>query len=474
MTTPAAGEPVVKTISLYQKTQKIYPRSVQGVFARWRWAMVWTTQIVFYGTPWLLWNDRQALLFDLLARRFYIGGLVLYPQDFIYLTGLLIVSAYALFLFTAVAGRLWCGYACPQTVYTEIFLWIEHHFEGDRAQRMRLDAGPWTTDKVLRKGGKQGVWFLFSLWTGFTFVGYFTPIRTLAGLVLGLGLGPWEAFWVLFYALATYGNAGFLREQVCKYMCPYARFQSAMFDKDTLIISYDAERGDPRGARSKQVDAKSKGLGDCVDCGLCVQVCPTGIDIRKGLQYECIGCSACIDACDHIMDKMDYAPGLIRYATQNSLQQHLTRGQMWRRALRPRVLGYTAVLVLIVGAVGASLWLRVPFRVDVVRDRATLARQAEDGRIENLYRLQIMNATEQPQRFRLAATGLPGLVVTPGEAVAVGPAEARWVTVAVQVGFETASQAGPGPHAIQFEVERAEVGHAPAVVREKSTFIVPR
>ncbi|MFM2054107.1 MAG: cytochrome c oxidase accessory protein CcoG [Pseudomonadota bacterium] len=471
---PSGSASAPRTVSLYQKTKKIYPRAVSGHFAKWRWALVWLTQLVFYGTPWLLWNDRQAVLFDLISRRFYIFGLVLYPQDFIYLTGLLIISAYGLFLFTAVGGRLWCGYACPQTVYTEIFLWFEHRFEGDRAQRMKLDAGPWDAGKIRRKGGKHLAWILFALWTGFTFVGYFTPIRTLAAEAMSFGFGPWEWFWVLFYAFATWGNAGFMREQVCKYMCPYARFQSAMFDKDTLIISYDAERGDPRGSRSKKVDPKSKGLGDCVDCGVCVQVCPTGIDIRNGLQYECIGCAACIDACDGIMDKMGYARGLVRYATQNGLQEHLSRGSMWRRVLRPRVLVYTAILVLIVGAVGASIWMRAPFRVDVVRDRASLARIVDEGRIENVYRLQVMNASELPQRYRVAVDGLPRLSVDLKREILVGPAEATWVTVAVQSEFEVAQQAGPGSHEIHFDIERVDPQGAPQVVREKSTFIIPR
>ncbi|NRT55553.1 cytochrome c oxidase accessory protein CcoG [Sphaerotilus uruguayifluvii] len=469
---PAAG---VKTVSLYQKSKKIYPRAVSGYFAKWRWALVWLTQIVFYGLPWLMWNDRQAVLFDLISRRFYLFGLVLYPQDLIYLTGLLIISAYGLFLFTAVGGRLWCGYACPQTVYTEIFLWFEHRFEGDRAQRMKLDAGPWTAEKIRRKGAKHLAWVLFALWTGFTFVGYFTPIHTLAAEALSFGFGPWEWFWVLFYAFATWGNAGFMREQVCKYMCPYARFQSAMFDKDTLIISYDAERGDPRGSRGKKVDPKSKGLGDCVDCGVCVQVCPTGIDIRNGLQYECIGCAACIDACDGIMDKMNYPRGLIRYATQNGLKEHFSRGQMWQRVLRPRVLIYTAILILIVAAVGASIWLRTPFRVDVIRDRASLARIVDDGRIENVYRLQVMNSDEKQHHFRIQVTGLPKLRVEPETAFDVGPAEARWVTIAVQAEPEVATEAGAGSHAIHFDIERADSsGDVPVVVREKSTFIVPR
>jgi cytochrome c oxidase accessory protein FixG len=310
---------VVSVVSLYQKSQKIYPRAVSGWFMRWRWTLVFATQLVFYGMPWLQWNGRQAVLFDLAARRFYIFDLVLYPQDFIFLTGILIICAYSLFLFTAVAGRLWCGYACPQTVYTEIFMWIERRIEGDRVARMKLDASPWTFDKVWRKTAKQGAWLALGLWTGFTLVGYFTPIKTLWAESFTLSFGPWEWFWVLFYGFATYGNAGWMREQVCKYMCPYARFQSAMFDKDTLIISYDPARGDPRGSRSRKADPKALGLGDCIDCLLCVQVCPTGIDIRKGLQYECIGCAACIDVCDGVMDKMNYPRGLIRYATQNSM-----------------------------------------------------------------------------------------------------------------------------------------------------------
>ena len=324
----AAGQ----VVSMYRSEKKIHARAVSGWFAAWRWLLVWGTQLLFYGLPWLPWNGRQAVLFDLGARRFYIFDLVLYPQDFIYLTALLVISAYALFLFTAVAGRLWCGFACPQTVYTEIFMWVERHFEGDRSARMRLDAAPWSADKLWRKGGKQAVWVAIGLWTGFTFVGYFTPIHTLWAEVwatLGLGaatqpgLGPWEAFWVLFYGFATYGNAGYMREQVCKYMCPYARFQSAMFDKDTMIVSYDPGRGEPRGSRPRSLahaEVKAQGKGDCIDCTLCVQVCPTGIDIRDGLQYECISCSACIDVCDGVMDKMQYPRGLIRFATENGLE----------------------------------------------------------------------------------------------------------------------------------------------------------
>ncbi len=474
----AADDSTVAVVSLYQKQKKIYARAVTGWFATWRWLLVWATQLVFYGLPWLSWNDRQAVLFDLASRRFYIFGLVLYPQDLIYLTGLLMLSAYALFLFTAVAGRLWCGYACPQTVYTEIYMWFEHKLEGDRAQRMKLDAGPWNFNKLWRKTGKQAAWILFGLWTGFTFVGYFTPIHTLAAEAVSWGFGPWEWFWVLFYGFATYGNAGYMREQVCKYMCPYARFQSAMFDRDTLIISYDQERGDPRGSRSKKADPAALGLGSCIDCNLCVQVCPTGIDIRDGLQYECIGCAACIDVCDGIMDKMGYAPGLIRYDTENGLEQHLSKSQRLRRIFRPRVMIYSVIMVVICAAFAISISVRDPFRVDVVRDRASLARIVGDGLVENVYRLQIMNAAEHPQQYRVAVQGLPGAVLGDGSpgTVSLSAAEARWVTLSVQIPFETAQQAGPGAHPMVFLIERTAGPDEPKAVTltEKTTFIVPR
>jgi cytochrome c oxidase accessory protein FixG len=472
----AAGSDTAEVVSLYQKQQKIYPRAVHGWFAAWRWALVWLTQLVFYGLAWLPWNGRQALLFDLAARRFYIFGLVLYPQDFIYLTALLVISAFSLFLFTAVADRLWCGYACPQTVYTEIFLWVERVFEGDRNQRLKLDAAPMSANKLARKGGKQLAWIAIGLWTGFTFVGYFTPIRTLAHEAWNLSFGPWEWFWVLFYGFATYGNAGYMREQVCKYMCPYARFQSAMFDHDTMVISYDVARGDPRGTRGRSADKKALGLGDCIDCGLCVQVCPTGIDIRNGLQYECIGCAACIDVCNGVMDKMHYPRGLIRYVTENGLAQGWSRRQMFARVLRPRVLVYTGVLVLISSAVLVSLALRSPFKVDIVRDRAALAREVEDGRIENVYRLQVMNATEQAQHYRLGVSGLPHAQLVGTTEISVPPAGAQWVAVSVQIPHEEAEHAGPGIHPIHFEVERLPLGEATPAARvsEKSTFLVPR
>ena len=455
-------------ISLYAAHQRIYPRSVSGLFSKWRWGMVWLTQIIFYGLPWLEFGQRQAVLFDLGARRFYIFGLVLYPQDFIYLTGLMVISALSLFLFTAVAGRLWCGYACPQTVYTEVFMWIEKQVEGDRTARMRRDGQNWGLEKAARKTLKHIIWIAVALWTGFTFVGYFSPIRQFAGEFVQMSLGPWETFWTFFYGFATYGNAGFMREQVCKHMCPYARFQSAMFDKDTLIVTYDKERGEPRGARSRKADPKTLNLGACVDCNLCVQVCPTGIDIRKGLQYECIGCGACVDVCDAVMDRIGYARGLVKYSTDNAMKQGWSQSQTLRHVFRPRVLVYSTILGSIVLAMLVSLNLRTLFKVDVVRDRGVMARIVDGDNIENVYRLQIMNATESNQRYRITAGGLAGLKLSTENVVLVESTQARWVTVRLQVPMQDMT---PGSHAIAFDIESLD---APGHLTEKSVFLVPR
>lgn len=464
----APQEPEEVMVSLYAAHQKIYPRSVSGLFSNWRWGMVWLTQLIFYGLPWLEWGQRQAVLFDLGVRRFYIFGLVLYPQDFIYLTGILVISALSLFLFTAVAGRLWCGYACPQTVYTEIFLWIEKMVEGDRSARLRLDAQALSVNKFMRKGVKHCLWLAVALWTGFTFVGYFTPIKELGTEFLHMGMGSWEVFWTLFYSFATYGNAGFMREQVCKHMCPYARFQSAMFDKDTLIVTYDAKRGEPRGARSRKADLSTLGLGACVDCSLCVQVCPTGIDIRNGLQYECIGCGACVDVCDTVMDKVGYPRGLVKYATENAMHRGWTRSQTLRHIVRPRVLVYSAVLGSIVLAMVVSLSLRVPFKVDVVRDRGVMARIVGAGKIENVYRLQLMNATESTQRYKITVSGLPGLALSSESIVTVESTQAHWVALRALAPPEAAAS---GSHPIQFEIESLD---SPGRLVEKSVFLIPR
>ncbi len=455
---------------LYAAHQKIYPRSVSGLFAKWRWALVILTQILFYGLPWLEWGQRQAVLFDLGARRFYILGLVLYPQDFIYLTGLLIVCALSLFLFTAVAGRLWCGFACPQTVYSEIFMLVERLIEGDRGARIKLDHEPLSLSKASKKTLKQMAWVSIALLTGFSFVGYFTPIKAVSLELMHWSLGPWEMFWILFYGFATYGNAGHMREQVCLYMCPYARFQSAMFDRDTLIVTYDESRGEPKGHRSKHEDSTAKGLGDCVDCTLCVQVCPTGIDIRDGLQYQCISCGACADVCDSVMGKVGYAKGLVRFTTENALLLQLSKTQMWERVLRPRVIIYATLLGVLVLLISTSLALRVPFKMDVVRDRGALARFTDHDSLENVYRLQIMNASESTKTFHLDVTGLPHIALRSNAEVIVPPTESSWVAVQVDVPYPDTSLE-TGSHRIWFEL--LDQGSLVSI-KERSVFIVPR
>jgi cytochrome c oxidase accessory protein FixG len=462
-----SNEAVVEE-SLYEVRKKIYARSVSGWFATWRWIFVILTQLVYYGFCWLPWNGRQAVLFDLVERKFYIFGLVFWPQDVFFLAILLIISAYALFLFTAIGGRLWCGYACPQTVYTSLFMWLEKIFEGDRNARMKLDQAPMSGEKLLRRSGKILAWSLFSLWTGFTFVGYFTPIKTLWAEFWSISLGPWEFFWVFFYGAFTYLNAGHMREQVCKYMCPYARFQGVMFDPDTLIITYDGERGEPRGTRSKKADYKAQGLGDCVDCELCVAVCPTGIDIRKGLQYECIGCAACIDVCDQVMDKMGYPKGLIRYSTEHAMEHHWTWRQIVNHIARPRVFLYTGILGLICIAFIWGLATKPSLRVDVIRDRATLAREVEDGLIENVYRLQVMNISEAAQHYSLSVSGMDGIRLLGEKEFDVPAATTKPYTIAVRVPAEAGKK---GSNQIFFDLKSAS--DANIAVHEKASFIQP-
>ena len=391
--------------SMYESAKKIYPREIGGRFDNLSKLATIILLGLFYAVPWMNWDERQAILFDLPARKFYLIGLTLWPQDFPYLAMLLMILALSLFFFTALAGRLWCGFACPQTVWTEIFIWMEQWTEGTRSQRMKLDKAPWSWNKLRRKGSKQFLWITFSMWTGFTFVGYFTPIRELGAEIVALNVGGWTLFWGLFYGFATYGNAGYMREQVCKYMCPYARFQSAMFDKDTLIISYDEERGEPRGGRKRSVDHKEAGLGDCIDCQLCVQVCPTGIDIRKGLQYECIACAACIDACDSIMDKMNYPRGLVRYTTENALHNKGTH------VLRPRMIVYGVILLALIVGLTTSMATRTPVILDVIRDRNALYRELPGDMIENAYTLKLINQNEQEQAFVLDITGVDGITL---------------------------------------------------------------
>ena len=391
----------VKDGPLYAAHRKVHARSVTGRFNRLRVAAVFALLGLYYGLPWVRWDGHQAILFDLPARKFHLFGLTFFPQDFFLLSWLLIIAALSLFFFTALAGRLWCGYACPQTVWTQAFVWMERLTEGDRPRRLKLDRRGWDADKMLRKSAKQVLWVCFALYTGFTFVGYFTPITTLPNGIAHGSLGGWESFWVLFYSFATYGNAGYMREQVCKYMCPYARFQGAMFDKHSLVITYDEARGEPRGARARGKDPKAHGLGDCLDCTLCVQVCPTGIDIRNGLQLECIACAACIDACDGVMDRMGYSRGLVRYTTQAAME-----GKR-RQLLRPRTLIYGTLLAVFISAFLYVVTHRELVTVDVMRDRNALYRTLDDGAIENVYTVHLVNKDGAAHEVHLEVQSLP-------------------------------------------------------------------
>ena len=413
---------------VYAKHKKVYPREVHGIFANLRALGVTVLLGLFYGLAWLPWEGHQSVLLDLPARKFYIFGMTFWPQDFFYFAWLLIIAALALFYVTALAGRLWCGYACPQTVWTEIFLWIERKVEGSRNQQIKRDRADMSTTKFRVKATKHFIWITFSLFTGFTFVGYFTPIRELAVSFVNWDLGPWETFWIFFYGFATYGNAGWMREQVCIYMCPYARFQSAMFDKDTLIIAYDDARGEPRGSRKKSTDPRQTGLGDCVDCTLCVQVCPTGIDIRDGLQYQCIGCAACIDVCDEVMDKMGYPKGLVRYTTEHAMAGVHTN------IIRPRTIMYTILLLALTVGLFYAISQRTPLELDIIRDRNSLYRETANGLVENVYTLKVVNMDEQTHRYSLTVSGLDGLeLVNATPVIEVSGGEVLTLPVSVRV-----------------------------------------
>ncbi len=458
-----SSEQVKRTRDLYVKAEKIYPRQVHGIFARLRVLSVWALLGFFYIGPWITWNGRQAILLDLPNRQFHLFGITFWPQDFIFLTWILIIAALALFFFTSLAGRLWCGFACPQTVWTETFIWIERFVEGDRNQRIKLDKAPWGPEKIFKKASKHALWLSFALFTGYTFVGFFSPIKELTLDLIEWQLGPWEMFWVFFYAFATYGNAGWLREQVCLYMCPYARFQGVMFDEDTLIIAYDEKRGESRGHRKKNdTEYKLKGLGDCIDCKQCVHVCPTGIDIRKGLQYECIACAACIDVCDDVMDKMGYEKGLIRYSTQHSMEGKTTK------ILRPKTMLYGGLMAVLLVGFFIAVGLRTPVEMDIMRDRNHLYVENPQGLIENVYTIKVANMDQKKHTYRISVEGLPDMQLNGKTEFSIAPGKVKTLPfrVAVDPGDLTRTS-----NTIYFTVESLD--NSEIRQQEESRFIGP-
>lgn len=452
--------------SMYEKRKKIYVREIEGFFQKLRTWTLWALMLAYFGTAWLNWEGRQAILFDLPARQFHIFGITFWPQDFMLLAWLLIISAFLLFTVTNIAGRVWCGYTCPQSAWSFIFMWIEERAEGSRNARMKLDKEPTSPTKVRKKTIKHIGWLIVALWTGITFVGYFTPIRELVPDFFTLNTSGWALFWILFFTVATYVNAGWMREQVCIYMCPYARFQSVMYDNDTLAVSYDYNRGEPRGKRSKKAeDAPLQStLGDCVDCSLCVQVCPVGIDIRDGLQYQCIGCALCIDACDEIMVKLDKPKGLIRYTTENELNGQKTH------FMRPRLLGYSAMVLIMILAFSYVLLNRVPFKLEVARERGALYQETANDTITNSYTLKLLNMSQAPHDYTLSVEGLSNVKVRGDTKYHLRVNEVKETPLTLEFNPATEKR-NEARSTIYFVIHDAKSGEE--VHRVKNTFIAP-
>ncbi|MCL6271012.1 cytochrome c oxidase accessory protein CcoG [Sansalvadorimonas sp. 2012CJ34-2] len=465
---PQGNEPdIIETVSLYKRREKIYTRAFAGFYRNLRLYGGSLLFLLFFGTVWLQWGDRQAVLWDIPTRHFYIFGETFLPQDFILLSAMLMIAAFGLFFITVLAGRIWCGYACPQSVFTWVFMWAEKVTEGDRNKRMRLDKNPMSAEKFLRKLAKHLLWLAIALATAITFVGYFTPIRELITDLIAFDASPWASFWVGFFTLATYGNAGWLREQVCIYMCPYARFQSVMYDKDTLTVHYDDKRGESRGPRKRSVDPKEVGLGDCIDCKLCVHVCPTGIDIRDGLQYECISCGACADACDGIMDKMGYDKGLIRYTSESEVEGNKPH------LLRPRLIGYFTVLCVIISAFTYALTHRSSLELEVLRDRQALYTLNSSGNIENIYTLKLVNKTQKAVSLNVTVEGLPNAILAGRTAIDVPAGEGASLPLRLSVAPEHLT--GATNTDIEFSIVTVPLdGSDPVSASAESRFLSPR
>lgn len=446
-----------KQDDLYIKQVKIQNRWISGFYQTIRAYTIWITLVGFFVTPWLQWNHRQAILLDVSARRFYIFAFTFWPQDFYLLLLLVISAALSLIVVTNLAGRIWCGYTCPQTVWTKCYMWLEYMIEGDRNKRLKRDKNPWETATMIRRVIKHILWLLLALATAVTFVGYFAPIRD----IVILNVTSWIVFWIVFFTFATYLNAGWMREQVCLYICPYARFQSVMFDRNTLVITYDHHRGEPRGSRKHNSDKKN--LGDCIDCQLCVQVCPTGIDIRDGLQMACIGCAACVDACNSIMDKMHYPRGLVRYHTENALDGRKTK------FIRPRLMASCLLLVVVIAVFGLLLFNRIPMQFEIIHDHRNLYRVTANNTIENSYLLSISNMTQNQESYKITMQGATQLQYVGPDEISLAPNTSQVIPVTLTAPIDVMADFSTP---IIFTIE--SIIHPALKMRGKSNFFSPK
>jgi cytochrome c oxidase accessory protein FixG len=403
-------------LQLFKKQERIYPKRVSGFYRNLKWAAMIICLAIYYLTPFIRWDrgpnaPDQAVLIDLESRRAYWFFIEIWPQEIYILTGILILAAIGLFFITSLFGRVWCGYLCFQTVWTDLFIWVERIIQGDRVKRQRLREGPWTFEKIWKMAVTHMLWLAIGWVTAGSFVLYFNDAPTLVMDFLTFNVSSTVLGFVVALTFSTYLMAGFAREQVCIFMCPYSRFQSAMFDQDTLVIGYDELRGEPRGKHKKGADWS--GLGDCVDCSACVQVCPMGIDIRNGLQMECIACGLCIDACDEIMDKVGLERGLIRYDTERRLDEKAKGLPISEvKILRPRTFYYMAIIAVVGSIMIYALASRKPLELTALHDRNPLFTQLSNGDIRNGYDLKILNKTHEDQIYRISVQGIENSTIT--------------------------------------------------------------
>lgn len=468
---PSGDQDSIRYINLYESEEKVYIRKVTGFFQSVRRYTGLPLMLGFLLMPWFVIDDRPAIYFDLAQRQFNILWITFGPQDGLLLAFLLIISAFALFTVTAFLGRVWCGFTCPQTVWTLMFIWAERVCEGDRNKRIKLDKSDWNVEKITRKSSKYILWFVIAFVTGATFVGYFYPIRELlvgfvpsyndSGLLV-FGTPVSAIFWTLFFTGMTYMNAGFLREQVCKYMCPYARFQSVMYDEDTLAVHYDAVRGESRGPRKADEDYKASGKGDCVDCSWCVQVCPVDIDIRDGLQYECINCGLCVDACNTVMDKVGYDRGLIRFTSEDQLKTGQTHFFRWR------IVAFIGVLLVMCSAFTYHLTQREPVTVDIDRDRGARMFRVINDRVQNVYTVKVHNMDRVEHTFDLDVKGPHDFVVKRYRALPIEKNEIFSFPVRIEVDKNALTS-----KKTEIEITIISREDTSIIAKEKTTFIGP-